>query len=125
MVTEAVAGPAPLSLLDAPPDDEGFAGAKLAINDNNTTGRFLKQEFALTQIKSGDRERLIAEVEQKAADGAEYFVLDVRAGTAVALSDRLKGRKALLFDAGAPDDLPCAKRSAAPTSFTPRRAGRC
>src|SRR6187431_2680851 len=35
--------PAPVSLLDAPPTDDGVAGARLAINDNNTTGRFLRQ----------------------------------------------------------------------------------
>jgi hypothetical protein len=33
--------PPPLSLLDFPPQDDGVAGARLAINDNNTTGRFL------------------------------------------------------------------------------------
>src|SRR5687768_15256941 len=29
--------PPPLSLLDAPPADDGIAGARLAVNDNNTT----------------------------------------------------------------------------------------
>ena len=33
--------PLPLSLLDLPPKDLGVAGAKLAITDNNTTGRFM------------------------------------------------------------------------------------
>ena len=33
--------PLPLSLLDLPPKDLGIAGAKLAITDNNTTGRFM------------------------------------------------------------------------------------
>ena len=45
--------PPPLSLLDVPPPDEGVAGARLAINDNNTTGRFLKQEFTLEVVESG------------------------------------------------------------------------
>ena len=39
--------PLPLSLLDLPPKDLGVAGAKLAITDNNTTGRFMNQEFKL------------------------------------------------------------------------------
>ena len=47
--------PPPLSLLDVPPPDEGVAGARLAINDNNTTGRFLKQEFALDVVESAQR----------------------------------------------------------------------
>ncbi|WP_246752725.1 hypothetical protein [Sinorhizobium sp. BG8] len=32
-----------LSVLDVPPRDEGVAGATVAINDNNTTGKFLGQ----------------------------------------------------------------------------------
>ena len=38
-----------ISLLDKPPRDDGLAGAKLAINDNNTTGRFMGQQFELTR----------------------------------------------------------------------------
>ncbi len=34
-----------LSVLDMPPEDDGLAGARVAINDNNTTGKFLKQSF--------------------------------------------------------------------------------
>ena len=45
--------PPPLSLLDFPPRDDGVAGARLAVNDNNTTGRFLKQEFTLEVVQSG------------------------------------------------------------------------
>ena len=44
--------PPPLSLLDIPPPDDGIAGARLAISDNNTTGRFLKQEFALEVVQN-------------------------------------------------------------------------
>jgi hypothetical protein len=46
--------PAPLSLLDLPPADDGVAGARLAINDNTTTGRFLQQEFTLEVVQSAD-----------------------------------------------------------------------
>ena len=35
--------PPPLSLVDIPPPDDGIAGARLAISDNNTTGRFLSR----------------------------------------------------------------------------------
>ena len=36
-----------ISLLDKPAADDGLAGAQLAISDNNTTGRFIGQQFAL------------------------------------------------------------------------------
>ena len=54
--------PPPLSLLDVAPADDGMAGARLAINDNNTTGRFLKQEFTLAIVQNGDVGELIAQV---------------------------------------------------------------
>ena len=40
-----------LSLIEIPPDDNGLAGARLAINDNNTTGRFLNQQFSLEDVR--------------------------------------------------------------------------
>ncbi len=52
--------PLPLSLLDLPPKDLGIAGAKLAITDNNTTGRFMNQEFKLDVIENADPAKLIA-----------------------------------------------------------------
>src|SRR5262245_38069669 len=52
--------PPPLSLLDMPAPDDAVAGAKLAINDNNTTGRFLNQEFVLEVVQAAS-ELLIAE----------------------------------------------------------------
>src|SRR4249920_1255255 len=47
-------GPQPktsISLLDIPPENNGVAGAQLAINDNNTTGKFLNQRFSLEEIR--------------------------------------------------------------------------
>ena len=36
-----------LSLIEVPAANDGVAGARLAIDDNNTTGRFLDQQFSL------------------------------------------------------------------------------
>src|SRR6266702_1903742 len=40
-----------LSLLQIPPENNGIAGAQVAINDNNTTGKFLNQQFSLEEIR--------------------------------------------------------------------------
>ena len=37
----------PLSRLNVEPEDIGIAGAEIALKDNNTTGRFTKQQFTL------------------------------------------------------------------------------
>src|SRR5438105_3740380 len=39
----------PHTYLDQPPADEGIQGARLAIADNNTTGRFTGQSFELVE----------------------------------------------------------------------------
>src|SRR5262249_13537052 len=39
-----------ISLLEMPASNAGLAGAQLAIDDNNTTGKFLGQSFALEEI---------------------------------------------------------------------------
>src|SRR5438552_5898114 len=45
-----------LSLVEQPAADDGVAGARLAIEDNNTTGKFLNQHFTLEELrlKEGD-----------------------------------------------------------------------
>src|SRR6266478_9077699 len=45
-----------LSLVEQPAENDGVAGARLAIEDNNTTGKFLNQHFTLEEVrlKEGD-----------------------------------------------------------------------
>jgi ABC transporter substrate binding protein (PQQ-dependent alcohol dehydrogenase system) len=94
----------PLSLLDVPPPDDGIAGARLAISDNNTTGRFLKQEFALEVVESGDIQDLVAQVNKQVESGASFIVADASPQAVVALADSLQDRRALIFNAGSGDD---------------------
>ena len=96
--------PPPLSLLDFPPEDDGIAGARLAINDNNTTGRFLNQEFALDIIESASAEELVAQAKQHVSSGVGFVVVDAEPQTIIALSDALEGEIALVLNAGSADD---------------------
>ena len=96
--------PPPLSLLDQPPEDHGIAGAKLAISDNNTTGRFLNQEFTLDVVQSEKPEELVAEVKKRVQAGTGFILADVEPGTLLAISDAIKGRDALILNAGSVDD---------------------
>jgi ABC transporter substrate binding protein (PQQ-dependent alcohol dehydrogenase system) len=94
----------PLSLLDLPPKDDGLAGARLAIDDNNTTGRFLKQNFALELIESEDTAELIAETRKKVEGGIGFVVVDLDAPAILQLADALKDLDAVIFNAAAPDE---------------------
>lgn len=95
----------PLSLLDIPPPDDGVAGAKLAISDNNTTGRFLKQEFLLDIVQSATAAELVDEVKKRVDEGVAYVVVDASAETLLKLADAIKDKDALIFNASAPDEL--------------------
>lgn len=93
----------PLSLLDIPPADDGLAGGKLAIADNNTTGRFTKQEFSLDVVE-GTGDELVAEVQKRVGEGIGFVVTDASAPTILKLADAIKDKDAIIFNAGAPDE---------------------
>lgn len=93
----------PLSLLDFRPRNEGYDGANLAIKDNNTTGRFLKQNFTLGTIVGASRDELVENVVAEAKSGVGFFVVDATADTLLAISDALKDLPVVIFNAGARD----------------------
>jgi ABC transporter substrate binding protein (PQQ-dependent alcohol dehydrogenase system) len=100
---QEVKQPLHLSRLNVEPEDLGVAGAEIALKDNNTTGRFTKQQFTLDVEKvpvGGDAAGSL----QKLADSGHHFVLvDAPADTLLKLSDSIKGKDVLLFNVGAED----------------------
>lgn len=90
----------PLSLLDIPPPDDGVSGAKLALSDNNTTGRFLKQEFALDVHESEKPEDLVAEARRRVDAGTAFIVADLSPAVLLAVADAIKQSDAVIFNAG-------------------------
>lgn len=94
----------PLSLLDIAPDDDGVAGAKLAISDNNTTGKFLNQTFELNEFESNNIDELMKVAGEKVGEGYGFIVADTDPEVLLKLSDALKGKPAVIFNVGNPDD---------------------
>jgi ABC transporter substrate binding protein (PQQ-dependent alcohol dehydrogenase system) len=92
-----------LSLAAQPAENDGVAGALLAIEDNNTTGKFLNQHFTLTEVrlKIGDD---VAAAANKLADHDSYVILDLPADEVLKVADTLRDRDTVLFDAGSIDD---------------------
>ncbi len=95
--------PYPISLLDIRPKNEGIAGAHLAIDDNNTTGRFMKQSFALESFESADSAELLDVAQKHIKAGTRIFITDLKADTLLALADKHKNDNVLILNAGAPD----------------------
>jgi ABC transporter substrate binding protein (PQQ-dependent alcohol dehydrogenase system) len=100
---QEVKRPLPLSRLNVEPEDLGVAGAEIALRDNNTTGRFTKQQFTLDVEKVPIGGDAVAAL-QKLADSGHHFVLiDAPADTLLRLSDSVQGKDVLLFNVRAED----------------------
>lgn len=94
-----------LSVLDIPPEDEGVAGAKVAINDNNTTGRFLGQSFSLDVVQTKRQEDVVPVFREMLARGDKYVLTDISAGQLLSIADLAKENSVLLFNVGSTDDI--------------------
>ncbi|ACB79960.1 putative exported protein of unknown function [Methylorubrum populi BJ001] len=97
--------PAPSSYdAEADPEDLGVAGARMAVKDNNTTGRFTKQTFALDEVALEEGQNPVEAAKALADKGVRFFVLALPAAEVLAVSDALKDTGAVVLNAGAPDD---------------------
>ena len=92
-----------LSLVAQPAENNGVAGALLAIEDNNTTGKFLNQHFTLTEVRLKERED-VAVAASKLAEQDSFIILDLPADDLLKVADTLRDRGTVLFDAGSIDD---------------------
>ncbi|MBK3659659.1 ABC transporter substrate-binding protein [Bradyrhizobium diazoefficiens] len=92
-----------LSLVEQPAENDGVAGARLAIDDNNTTGKFLNQRFALEErrIKQGEDP---VQAATALAEHNGFVVADMPADALLKVADALRDRGTLLFNAGAIDE---------------------
>ena len=94
-----------LSVLDIPPRDEGVAGAEVAIGDNNTTGKFLGQSFALDVAEVKLDADVAAVFNGMTAKGERYILADISAKQLLSIADIARDKGVLLFNVGATDDM--------------------
>ena len=66
-----------ISLLNIPAANDGLAGATLAIDDNNTTGKFLNQHFTLEDTRLKDTDDPAAAVAAMAGRGISLVIADL------------------------------------------------
>ncbi len=93
-----------ISLLDVPPANDGVAGARLALDDNNTTGKFLNQQFSLVELGMAEKDDPAKLVSGIAEDGISFVITDVSADDLLQLADAGRTRGLVFFNAGATDD---------------------
>jgi ABC transporter substrate binding protein (PQQ-dependent alcohol dehydrogenase system) len=92
-----------LSLVEQPTENDGVAGARLAIEDNNTTGKFLNQRFTLEERRIREGEDPV-QAATALAEKNGFIIADLPADALLKVSDALRDRGTLLFNAGAIDE---------------------
>jgi ABC transporter substrate binding protein (PQQ-dependent alcohol dehydrogenase system) len=93
-----------LSLMQMPPDNDGLAGAQVAIDDNNTTGRFLNQRFVLEDVRLKEKDDPAAAVVGLAERGVALIIADLAPDALIKAADAGRPRGVVVFNAGAVDD---------------------
>jgi ABC transporter substrate binding protein (PQQ-dependent alcohol dehydrogenase system) len=96
--------PMPHSFMEMPPKDEGVAGAEVAIADNNTTGRFTGQQFALDIAVATTAENVAAEFRRLVSAGRGFVLVDLPAPDLLAVSDLPEAKDVTLLNVSARDD---------------------
>src|SRR6516165_4913610 len=93
-----------ISLIEMPAANDGLAGAQMAIDDNNTTGKFLNQSFALQEILLNGEGNPAAAVQKLSDAGISLIVADLPADGLIKAADAGRERGLVFFNAGATDD---------------------
>ena len=93
-----------ISLIDVPAGNDGLAGAQLAIEDDNTTGRFLNQHYSLVETLLGEGGDPVAAMNALADQGASFIVTSLDADRLLKVADAGKARGEMLINASALDE---------------------
>lgn len=80
------------------PDDLGFMGAKLAIEDSNTTGKFLKQNFKLSFFNVTEVTKLLTLLAAEYHLGRRFFIIDAPLDVLVQVNRWANSKPVLLFN---------------------------
>ncbi len=94
----------PQVVLDPPLTDEGVQGARLALADDQTTGRFLNQSYTLHEALQPDAEAVLTAARAMLAGGERIIVTDLPAPLLLQVADLPEARDAILLDATSEDD---------------------
>ncbi len=79
--------PPPLSLLDRILTDEGVQGARVAIKENNMTGRLIGHRHELVEHRVAENADVVAKAKEIVAAGADLIILDLEAEDLLAVAD--------------------------------------
>ena len=93
-----------ISLIDVPAANDGLAGAQLATEDDNATGRFLNQHYTLLDKLVGEGDDPVAAMNALADQGVSFIVTSLDADRLLKVADAGKARGETLINASALDE---------------------
>ncbi|MEA2890570.1 MAG: hypothetical protein QOI05_1363 [Bradyrhizobium sp.] len=93
-----------LSLVEQPAENDGVAGARLAIEDNNTTGKFLNQHFTLEEVRLREGDDAAKAALALTDRNIGFIIADLPADALLKAADAVRDHGTVLFNAGAIDD---------------------
>ena len=96
--------PIPSTLLVPPPKDDGLLGARVALAENATTGRFTGQAWTLEEHAAPDAPGVLAAAQAALAAGRRLILADMPAPLLLQLADLPAAKDALIFDVSDTDD---------------------
>jgi ABC transporter substrate binding protein (PQQ-dependent alcohol dehydrogenase system) len=103
-LTQRASEPETQPYFDPNIQDAGLQGARLGIQDNNTTGQFLKQHFALKEVVVNPGEDPVVVLKQLIQNGQRHFIVDLPSDTLKAASGLAESQSVLFYNIGSPDD---------------------
>ena len=106
-IEQKIERPPVLSNLVTWPDDEGVQGALLGIDDNNTTGKFLGQNYTLETLifePEHDASDRLTKIKQSLAGEPRLVVANLPSEILVQVADLEEAQDALIFNAQAAEN---------------------
>lgn len=85
-------------------EGDGLAGLKLALADDNASGRFLGQTYALDSMTLSAKDDPAAALARLASSGIRFVVVDLPAETLIKLADSPPAKGLVILNAGAAED---------------------
>lgn len=103
-LSKAYVEPTPPSLMETLPADRGIAGAQLATQEINTTGKFVGRQYTLNIVSLPEGADVAAAAKQVLAEGPALIVADLDSDDLLALADLPEAKDALILDMRTIDD---------------------
>jgi ABC transporter substrate binding protein (PQQ-dependent alcohol dehydrogenase system) len=96
--------PPPLSLVEKHATDKGIQGARIALDEDNRTGRLIGQHYKLLEALVPEGGDVVAKAKELFADGHKIIVADLEPADLLAVADLPDAKSAILFDVRTSDD---------------------